>query len=94
MAASLEGNPEAGPSKCEVCLGEPHPVEDCLLVNRLATGDEEKLWTTEETQEKADWQQVKLPKEEARQQRCAGKNKGRGQAGRVITVRRGSPVHG
>ena len=99
MAASLASNPEAGPSTCELCLGDPHAVEDCPLVKRLATGAEEKPENKEE--EKGDWQEVKVPKVEGNQQGKGTERKaprpGKGQtapAGRVLTVRRGSPVNG
>lgn len=58
IAASLAANhPEAGPSKCDLCLGDPRPVDDCPLV-KLAGGEcpkgrgpaaEEEYWEEEVT---------------------------------------------
>ena len=102
MAASLETletNPHAGPSKCEVCLRDPHPVEECPLVNRLATGVEEKPEKKEE--EKGNWQEVKVPRAAGKEQKKGiekqRQHQGKGQtapASKVLTVRRGTPVNG
>ena len=95
MAASLEANPEAGPSKCKLCLGDPHPVEDCPLVNRLATGAEEKPEMEEKAKKEEKGQQVKDAKQEGK--KGAGKEKSpqgkTAPAGRVIGVCRGFPVN-
>lgn len=99
MAASLGTSPDAGPSKCELCLGDPHLVEECPLVKRLATGAEEKPENKEE--EQGNWQEVKVPKVEGDQQRKGMGKKATGPsnsqtapAARVLTVRRESPANG
>lgn len=82
MAASLDAAyPGASSSTlCEVCQQEPHAVDDCPLVRRLATGDDEEPSNkNNEEEEEGGWQEVKAaPAKPPRQHGAKGSQQGKG----------------